>query len=346
MTVKQTITYQTWQVITKVDKAWFASALIFGLIGTVVPVQFFLSLKFVSDAIIQILPFLLLAVSFAAYAGASGMDNLIAKVFSGHILLAVPMAALFGAFSPFCSCGVIPLIAALLFMGVPLAPIMAFWLASPLMDPTMFMITTGELGSEFAIAKTIAAISIGLMGGFGTLILSTTALIKNPLRDGVGNGGCGASQVRTPNNVQWIFWTDFDRRLKFVTEGRKSGLFLLKWLLLAYLLESLMVAYVPPVWIAQAAGDGGVLSIFIASIIGVPAYLNGYAAVPLVSGLIQSGMAQGAGVAFLIAGGVTSLPAAIAVFALVRIPVFLLYIGFSLVGAMAAGLLYQSWVVL
>ena len=51
----------------------------------------------------------------------------------------------------------------------------------------------------------------------------------------------------------------------------------------------------------------------IATIVGVPAYLNGYAALPLVSGLVERGMAPGAGLAFLVAGGVTSLSAAAAV---------------------------------
>ena len=69
---------------------------------------------------------------------------------------------------------------------------------------------------------------------------------------------------------------------------------------------------------------------WIATVVGVPAYLNGYAALPLVSGLIEQGMAPGAGLAFLVAGGVTSLPAAIAVWALARRPVFGLYIAFAL----------------
>ena len=42
-------------------------------------------------------------------------------------------------------------------------------------------------------------------------------------------------------------------------------------------------------------------------------------------------------------GGVTSLPAAIAVWALVRPRVFVLYLGLSLTGALAAGLLFQLW---
>ena len=81
----------------------------------------------------------------------------------------------------------------------------------------------------------------------------------------------------------------------------------------------------------------------IGTLVGVPAYLNGYAALPLVGGLVEQGMAPGAGLAFLVAGGVTSLPAAIAVWALVRLRVFALYIALSLGGAFAAGLLFQAW---
>lgn len=81
----------------------------------------------------------------------------------------------------------------------------------------------------------------------------------------------------------------------------------------------------------------------LATIVGVPAYLNGYAALPLVGGLIEQGMAPGAGLAFLVAGGVTSLPAAIAVWALVKPRVFALYILVSLCGAFAIGLLFQLW---
>ena len=51
-------------------------------------------------------------------------------------------------------------------------------------------------------------------------------------------------------------------------------------------------------------------------------------------------MTPGAGMAFLVAGGVSSVPAAIAVWALVRWPVFLAYLGFALVGAASAGLLF------
>ncbi len=79
---------------------------------------------------------------------------------------------------------------------------------------------------------------------------------------------------------------------------------------------------------------------------GVPAYLNGFAAVPLMGELMSMGMAPGAALAFLVAGGVTSLPAAMAVFALVRAPVFLWYLAVSLTGSLAIGFAYQGWLTL
>ncbi len=143
----------------------------------------------------------------------------------------VVAAALFGALSPFGSCGVIPLIATRRAMGAPLAPVMAFWLASPVMDPSM-----------------------------------------SPLVGGDGPG-----------------------------------------------------------------------PIALAMMVGAPACLNGCAAPPRVAGLVvEQGMARGAGLAFLVAGGVSPIPAAAAVWAFARREAFALRLGFAFAGSMAAGRLFQA----
>jgi uncharacterized membrane protein YraQ (UPF0718 family) len=324
-------------------RVWLASAVILALLFAADPAQGGASAVFTLEALLETAPYLLLSIGIAAYAGASGADNLIARAFTGSPVLMIVLAAIAGGLSPFCSCGVIPLIAALLAMGVPLSAVMAFWLASPVMDPSMFVLTTGVLGSEFAVAKTLAAVGLGLFGGFATLALMRAGNLADPLREGVGNGGCGGAKVRTAKPVVWRFWQEDARVAKFVREGWKTTLFLAKWLALAFLIESLMLAYVPAEWVAGALGGEGLLPIAAATLVGVPAYLNGYAALPLVGGLIERGMAPGAGLAFLVAGGVTSLPAAIAVFALVKQRVFLLYLTFALSGSLFAGLLFQVW---
>ena len=92
---------------------------------------------------------------------------------------------------------------------------MAFWLASPVIDPSMFVLTPGLLGLEFAVAKKMAAIGLGLFRGYITYLLATTGYLSNPLRSDVGDGGCGPSAVHSSGEVVWRFWQDAPRRAKF-----------------------------------------------------------------------------------------------------------------------------------
>ncbi|WP_439139146.1 permease [Roseicyclus sp.] len=328
------------------QRVWLAAGLILLVLAVFDPAQASASAGFAAKALLGTAPYLILSIAIAAWAGATGADNLIARAFTGAPLLMIGLAALAGGISPFCSCGVIPLIAALLAMGVPLSAVMAFWLASPIMDPSMFVLTAGMLDLEFAIAKTLTAVGLGVFGGVVVHLLAGHGALADPLREGVGNGGCGGAKIRAPKPVVWRFWADTDRRTKFAKTAIGTTLFLAKWLTLAFVLESLMLAWIPTETVTSALGGTGLWPILTATLVGVPAYLNGYAALPLVGGLIEQGMAPGAGMAFLVAGGVTSIPAAMAVWALARPQVFALYIGLSLSGAFAAGLLFQIWVTL
>jgi len=322
------------------DRVLVAIAAILLVLALVWPAQAAASLLFMLRSLVGVAPFLLGSVAIAAFAKASGADNLIARAFSGRAATMIIAASLMGALSPFCSCGVIPLIAALLAMGVALPPVMAFWLASPLMDPSMFVLTVGTLGTDFALFKTAAAIATGLIGGFGTQALLAAGAFREPLRAGISDGGCGGSKIRKPGAVVWRFWGDPGRQTMFLENARSNLLFLGKWLALAYLLESLMLATVPAETVVRLVGGEGLWPILVATFVGIPAYLNGYAALPLIGGLIEQGMAPGAGMAFLLAGGVTSVPAAIAVWALARPPVFAAYVGFAVISAMAMGIVF------
>jgi uncharacterized membrane protein YraQ (UPF0718 family) len=326
------------------DRVILACILLLVGIALLDPPQLVPSLKFTGSALLGIAPFLLLAVGIAALAKATGADAHISRAFAGNQTRAVMGAALVGALSPFCSCGVIPLIAAMLRAGVPLAPVMAFWIASPLMDPEMFVLTAAGIGTGFAVAKTVATIAMGLMAGYAVMGLERVAGPIAPLPDepSPSGGCCGPkSGADTPMSVHWRFWDVPERRAAFTAEAVSNGRFLLRWLTFAFVLESLMLAYVPGELIAQAVGGGNWFAIPLATLVGVPAYLNGYAAIPLVSGLMDLGMSPGAAMSFVTAGAVSSIPAAVAVWALVRRRVFFLYVMLGLMGSALVGLAYQ-----
>lgn len=325
----------------RIDKAWLAVLIIPLLVLILDPPQFWPTLVFASEAMGETGIFIVIAISLVAFVKASGAENLMAKAFSGSQVRMIVFAALLGGLSPFCSCEVIPFIAALLAVGAPLAAVMAFWLASPLMDPAMFMITWGELGLDFAIGKTIAAVGLGLMGGYITMAFARSPVLADPLREKPQVGGCCGVKAPFQGKPVWNFWGEADRRVMFRDTWVENALFLFKWLLIAYLFEALMVHYVPAEMIASTLGGTGIGTIALASVVGMPAYLNGYAAVGLLGGLIEQGMAPGAAMSFVIAGGVSCIPAAIAVWALVKPRVFAAYIGIAFVGAIIAGLLWN-----
>jgi uncharacterized membrane protein YraQ (UPF0718 family) len=324
------------------DRVFITLVLAFAGLAILDKTQAFQSLRFTFESMLSIAPFFLLAIAFAGYAKATGADKLIARTFSGNPVMTIAAASLAGALSPFCSCGVIPLIAAMLASGVPLAPVMAFCVSSPIMDPEMFILTAAGINLDFAIAKTIAAMGMGLAAGFTVFGLQRAGFLHNPLKTENRCCGCGPTfDANAKVAVTWRFWKNSERRDRFMEEIRNNGAFLGKWMVFAFFLESIMIAYIPAEWIANIVGSKSTFAIPFASIVGIPAYMNGYAAIPLISGLMEMGMTPGAAMAFITSGAVSSIPAALAVYALVKKPVFVLYIVFGLFGSMAAGYIFQ-----
>ncbi len=293
------------------------------------------------EALLGTLPYILVAVLLFAYLRASGAEAVIARAFEGRETRMILFAALFGGLAPFCSCEVIPFIAGLLAMGVPVSAVMAFWLSSPLIDPPTLFITASALGWSFAVAKAIGAVALGLFGGFGTRLLIGGGLFADPLR-ARPSGGCCSSASPFGGQPRWRFWEDGARVDTFRQEALANGLFLLKWLTFAYLLQALLVTYVPADVIGALVGGDGVLPVVTAALVGAPAYLNSYAAPPLVAGLMTQGMSAGAGMAFMMAGAVSCIPAMAAVWSLVRPPLFWTYVAFGIGGAVLAGLAFGA----
>jgi hypothetical protein len=77
---------------------------------------------------------------------------------------------------------VIPFIAGLLAVGAPLSAVKGFWLSSPLIDPPTVLITVAALGWEFAIGKAVAAVALGLIGGFTIRALVQPGAFARPSR--------------------------------------------------------------------------------------------------------------------------------------------------------------------
>ncbi len=461
--------------------------------------------NFIVEAFIHIWPYLLITIPLAVAVQMSGASKYISTALQARPATAILAATAVGAFSPFCSCGVIPMVAALLIGGVPLAPVMAFWISSPSMDPEIFFLSVATLGWELAVWRLVATLILSLVAGFGTHLLvqrgwlgenilrpqilngqsapvvgTTWSMLKGGwqrLRQrltvaptmGIVSGGfsrpspsaqdnepvpvaetssccssepitvsqpaeltltaaessccspapatvaiepnvslnpevaesscCGNSNAPMATSVNLLAIQPVEPastadscctpaptvaqavnlelnstsdcctpapiqlasdscgcgdategatcapkpasfRQRLLKETWVATAMVVKFMALAFFLEALITLYVPSTWIIGILGPQNPLAILTAALIGVPFYTSSLAALPLISGLLAQGMNPAAGLAFLIAGPTTTLPAMAAVWGLVNRRVFGLYVAFSMVGAVALGYVY------
>jgi uncharacterized membrane protein YraQ (UPF0718 family) len=296
------------------------------------------ALLFALTSLWHLAPLVVAGLLVTAGLTASGSIGLLVATFEARPLSAIVTISLIGAVLPVCGITVLPLVAGLLSAGVPLAPVMAFLLSSAVTDPLMLTITAATLGWPFALGKTLAAVGIGLLGGGATLLLVRGGRFARPTRQSalldklVPPSACGEA-----TEVRWRFWQDPARLRLFRDSGWSLAKLVIVWLTAAFMAEYFLKLYLPEDALTAFVGRDNPFAVPVAAIVGAPLYLDGYAALPFVRGLMDRGMADGAAMAFLIAGGIISAWAAIPVFALFRLPVFLAYVIMAVMGSMLAG---------
>lgn len=106
---------------------------------------------------------------------------------------------------------------------------------------------------------------------------------------------------------------------------------------LGYLLNGL----IPNSLINVLFGSGHVYGIPLAATLGLPFYINSEASLPLVRAMLDSGMSQGAALAFLISGAGTSIGAIGGTLSIARWRVIAVVVGTLWVGAIVVGLFFD-----
>jgi uncharacterized membrane protein YraQ (UPF0718 family) len=305
------------------------------------PGPFWGTVRFVAQSLVAVAPLVIPGIVLAAWVGAAGVGDRLAGALNGRILQTVVVASAIGAVTPVCGVTVLPLMVGFLGAGVPLPPVMAFWLSSPVTDPAMLATTAATLGVGFAVGKTIAAFGIGLLGGLATAALAGRSWTVDPLRrnhivGGLGQGcGCGVE------GVQWAVWRTASRRAVFRREGLATTRLILICLIPAFAAEHMLNALLRPDALSAYVGADTWWAVPLAVFVGAPAYLDGYAALPLTRALIDHGMSPGAAMAFLVSGSVVSIWGAVAIFPVLRLKPFILYLTLAAAGSLAAGWSYD-----
>ncbi len=276
------------------------------------------------------------------------LRNLLDRFGHGSIWIAAGI----GIFSPLCACGVLPLTISMILAGVPFAPAMTLLVTSPLMSPAGYTLTAWELGDQWAIAKVVSALIMGLFAGYVTLYfqrkgwfeldkLFTRGIPKGDFHDPdypCEDLQCNCRKMFSKKYVETRTSNKFFIFLgKFVDGTLKIG----KFVILGILIAVVAARYIPSDWVSGLLTNTFPLSIPLITLAVVPLHINQIMASAILYGFIDLPLAKGPGLAFLIGGPVTAIPVMVIFLTFFRRRVFLLYLGISLTGTIGLAYIYH-----
>ena len=233
------------------------------------------------------------------------------------------LGMVFGAITPFCSCSTIPILAGLLNSKVPFGPSMSFLIASPLMNPLMLFMLWALLGWKVAVVYFVVLAIFSILTGlvFSKMNLAESYKGVNVKGDGFFANKTG-SRFKQAINDAWAFLYP-----------------MLPYLFIGVFIGAFIYGFVPETFITKYASGNGIISVFIASVIGILMYIRPETMLPIAEALVSKGMSLGTVVALIIGGAGASIPEVVLLSKLFKKKFVVSFIIAILVVAIATGLI-------
>ena len=233
------------------------------------------------------------------------------------------LGMIFGAVTPFCSCSTIPILAGLLNSKVPFGPAMSFLIASPLMNPLMIFMLWALLGWKVAVVYFVVLAIFSILTGlvFSKMNLAESYKGVNVKGDGFFANKTG-SRFKQALNDAWAFLYP-----------------MLPYLFIGVFIGAFIYGFIPEEFITKYASGDGFISVFIASVIGIPMYIRPETMLPIAEALVSKGMSLGTVVALIIGGAGASIPEVVLLSKLFKKKFVISFIIAILVVAIVTGLI-------
>ena len=245
------------------------------------------------DTMREMAPFLLFGFFVAGVLSVFIQPETVEHHLGGSGFKQVIKAALFGVPLPLCSCGVIPVGASLRRHGASAGATTSFLISTPQTGVDSIMVTLSLLGPVFAIFRPIVSFVSGVFGG---TLVNVFGIDKDPPRpdDPVCVGECCTGAPGQNRFIRAI-------RYGFITLPRDIN----KALIVGVVIAGLIAALVPDDYFSTVLG-GGILSMLVMMLVGIPIYVCATASVPIAAALIMKGVSPGAALVFLMTGPATN----------------------------------------
>lgn len=270
-------------------------------------------------------------------------------------ILSVFLASVVGILTPLCACGTLTTAISLLFAGIPLAPVVSLLVTSPLMSPSTYLLTLNDLGPEWTVIRTLAAFFMGIFAGVITHLLRDRGFrTENIFIEGAVTRGDFHDESYPDERLKCNCREKFGNRVAartsnmFVVFLAKSAEML--WLVGKYVIVGVAVGavverYMPYDWLYRLFGRKDALNIVWITLGSVPVFLHQISASSIlfhIKNSLDGTLDGGAGLAFLIGGPVTAMPAMIMFWTIFKKRVFALYMFVCIAGTILVSYAFQS----
>ena len=217
-------------------------------------------------------------------------------------------AALFGIPIPLCSCGVLPAAASLKRQGANNGATTAFLISTPESGVDSMAITYALLDPIMTVARPVSAFITAVAAGITENLLHTQKeedwekVIDRscPIDNCCDGNDCSPEEHARHHSFGEKIWSG----LKFAVDdlwGDLAG-----WFFAGLLLAGVISAIIPQELMVQYLG-GGLHSMLIMLIVGIPMYICATASTPVAAALILKGVSPGAALVFLLVGPATNV---------------------------------------
>lgn len=249
---------------------------------------------------------------------------------SGKGILGNIMAVLFGAVTPFCACSTVPMTLGFLQAGVSFGTVMSFVIASPLMDPLVFILLGTFMGWKVAV---------------GFLILTSVfAVIFGVVFDKLGWSN-QVKKVRLKGDVH-----EQNENLPIGFKNRLKASFLKAWgdfkgvfiyMIIGVAIGAAIYGYMPTDLLAKVAGRDNPFAVIVVALIGMPLYIRVESAIPIGLALIGKGASIGAVIAFIISGAGIAIPELTMLASIFKKKIIIAFIVIVFITAVVSGLIFN-----
>jgi uncharacterized membrane protein YraQ (UPF0718 family) len=248
---------------------------------------------------------------------------------SGKGIFGNIMAVFFGAVTPFCACSTVPMTLGLLEAGVNFGTVMSFVIASPLMDPLVFILLGTFLGWKVAILFLILTSAFAVIFG---VVFEKMGWADQVKRVRIKGGMPGQNEL--PSGVKLRLRAAF---YKALSDFR--GVFV--YMIIGVAIGAAIYGYLPTDLLAQVAGRDNPFTVIIVALIGIPLYIRVEAAIPIALALLNKGASMGAVIALIISGAGIAIPELTMLASIFKKKIIIAFVIIVFISAVLSGLIFN-----